>query len=147
METLNHLVLQKMNCLLQFLTQTKNAFETLADEIENTLLKAALNGLSDESHYYETELRSYCKQMGISLQNNEMKQQEVAEAVTDNDTPYQELSQICTNKANMLTQAYQDLMKEIAALVPLKQMIYYQMQALQYSFLKIDLLNKARFVS
>ena len=38
----------------------------VADEIENYSLKSALNGLSEESNFYASELKDYIKHLGIN---------------------------------------------------------------------------------
>ncbi|MCY7293462.1 MAG: hypothetical protein LH615_14890 [Ferruginibacter sp.] len=149
METLDTGIVNKFSGLLFFLKRSKSEFEMVADEIENYSLKTALNGLSEESSFYEGELKNYLEHLGIitpyiqydSLVDNNIYVNKKEECNENGN----ELNCICTYNEISLTEAYSDLLNEQLPFESLKEIIFYQLNALKFTFMKIKTLNTARF--
>ncbi len=152
MNQLTASTLSKFSGLMFFLKRSKNDFEMVADEIENYTLKSALNGLSEESNFYASELKNYLKHLGInasSLLATEFSSNYFNGDVSDtnNETFEQglELQSLCSYNEESLTRAYSELLAEPLPCESLHEIIIYQLNALKISFLKIKTLNTARF--
>ncbi len=150
MNTLNSAVLKKFSGLMFFLKRSKHDFEMVADEIENYTLKSALNGLSEESSYYASELKNYLKHLGISTaayNETELMVDDFSEDANgiENFEQGLELKALVNYKEKYLTQAYNELLEEQMPCKSLQEIIIYQLNALKISFQKIQTLNTARF--
>lgn len=150
MENFTSSALNKFSGLMFFLKRSRLDFEMVADEIENHSLKTALNGLSEESHYYASELKNYLKHLGV---NTTTITEEVyhyddfssTSTLQENLHNGNELNSLCTYNETTLTQAYSDLLEEPLPCKSLQEIILYQLDALKITFLKIRTLNTARF--
>ena len=152
MNNLTASALSKFSGLMFFLKRSKNDFEMVADEIENYTLKSALNGLSEESSFYASEIKNYLKHLGINGSNipvTEFSSNYYNGDVSDTDIEScqqgLELQSLCRFNEKSLTKAYKDLLDESLPCKSLKEIIIYQLNALKISFLKIQTLNTARF--
>ena len=144
--------LNKFSGLMFFLKRSKCDFEMVADEIENYSLKSALNGLSEESSFYASELKDYLKHLGINastLSATEFSSNyfngDVSDKNNDNCGKGLELQSLCSYNEESLTKAYSELLEEQLPCISLKEIIVYQLNALKISFMKIKTLNTARF--
>ena len=148
MNTLTAAALTKFSGLMFFLKRSKHDFEMVADEVENYTLKSALNGLSEESSFYASELKTYLKHLGINtsafietdLQIDEFNAEEF-----EGCEKGLELKSLVSNKERYLTKAYKELLEEPMPCKSLQEIILLQLNALKISFLKIQTLNTARF--
>ncbi len=149
MEKLSSGLISKFCGLLFFLKRSKKEFEMVADEIGNTSLRTALNGLSDESNYYAGELKNYLSSLGAASSFTEgyTEDPEVFEFYPAGEPGAQgdELMNICTHNELTLVQAYNELLEESMPFQNLKDIMLYQLNALKYTFMKIKILNSARF--
>ena len=152
MNNLTASTLSKFSGLMFFLKRSKSDFEMVADEIENYTLKSALNGLSEESNFYASEIKNYLKHLGInasSLSATEFSSNyfngDVSDTDTDSDLKGLELQSLCSYNERSLTKAYCELLEETLPCKSLQEIINYQLNALKISFLKIKTLNTARF--
>ena len=150
MNNLTASALNKFCGLMFFLKRSKADFEMVADEIENYTLKSALNGLSEESHFYASELKNYLKQLGVnasSLHATEFSSNyfDGGTSDTENCEKGLELQSLCSYNEKSLTQAYSELLEEPLPCKSLQEIIRYQLNALKISFQKIQTLNTARF--
>lgn len=152
MNKLTASTLKKFSGLVFFLKRSKYDFEMVADEIENYTLKSALNGLSEESNFYASEIKNYLKHLGIgasSLAAADVSSSYFNAPINDMQTEEGEkgleLQSLCTYNEESLTKAYSDLLEETLPCKSLQELIIYQLNALKISFLKIKTLNTARF--
>lgn len=152
MKQLTASTLSKFSGLMFFLKRSKDDFEMVADEIENYTLKSALNGLSEESHFYASEIKNYLKHLGIyasALSVTEFSSNyfngDVSDTDIENCKKGLELQSLCSHNEKSLTKAYSDLLEETLPCKSLQEIIIYQLNALKFSFLKIQTLNTARF--
>ena len=135
-----------------FLKRSKNDFEMVADEIENYSLKSALNGLSEESSFYASEIKNYLKNLGINFSiipvtefSSNYYDSNVNDIAVESCQHGLELQSLCSFIEKSLTRAYSDLLEEPLPCKSLQEIIIYQFNALKISFLKIQTLNTARF--
>ena len=150
MNNLTASALNKLSGLMFFLKRSKCDFEMVADEIENYSLKSALNGLSEESSFYASELKNYLKHLGINasfINATEFSSNYFENEISSNENCEQgmELKTLCSYNEKSLTQAYSDLLEEPLPCKSLQEIISYQLNALKISFQKIQTLNTARF--
>ncbi len=150
MNNLTASALNKFSGLMFFLKRSKNDFEMVADEIENYSLKSALNGLSEESNFYASELKNYLKHLGINasvINATEFSSNyfDADKSGTENCEKGMELQTLCSYNEESLTQAYCELLEEPLPCKSLQEIISYQLNALKISFQKIRTLNTARF--
>ena len=150
MNNLTASALNKFCGLMFFLKRSKNDFEMVADEIENYTLKSALNGLSEESNFYASELKNYLKHLGVNtsiITATEFSYNYFDGDVSDTENGENglELQTLCSYNEKKLTQAYSDLLEEPLPCKSLQEIISYQLNALKISFQKIQTLNTARF--
>jgi len=152
METLNSKIADKFCGLLYSLTQSKNEFEMVADEIEDCNLKTALNGLSNESDLFAKEISNQLKTLGIS---DVVPANYFEHCINDNDVSNievkpgkgNELLAICNHSEHSITKAYWDILNEYVPFPTLRDIMTYQLNALKFAFMKIKMLNSARFAS
>ncbi|MFN0082357.1 MAG: hypothetical protein ACKVOM_07525 [Ferruginibacter sp.] len=150
MENFTTNALNKFTGLMFFLKRSKADFEMVADEIENHSLKTALNNLSEESHYYASELKNYLKHLGVNSStinedNYSYSYEDGTASEIGNLQNGNELDCLCAFNEISLTQAYSDLLEEPLPCKSLQEIIMYQLNALKITFLKIRTLNTARF--
>ena len=147
MEILSSSSMAKFCGLLLSLKRSKKEFEMVADEIGNTSLRTALNGLSDESSYYAGELKNYLTSLGATPILKEVPEDSdvYGYPVYNNTAEGAELLNICTHNERSLVKAYSDLLEESMPFQSLKEMMLYQLNALKYTFMKIKMLNTVRF--
>ena len=148
MENISSAIKEKFSGLLFYLRRSKTEFEMVADEMEDHSLRAALNTLSDESCCYAGELKNYLKAIGIYPV---IPETQIWDPVSDYEiNPLvegkgNELKSICTHNEESLTKAYSELMAEALPVQVLSDIMYSQLNALKYTFMKIRTLNDARF--
>ena len=150
MNDLTASALKKFCGLMFFLKRSKVDFEMVADEVENYTLKSALNGLSEESNFYASELKTYLKHLGVNpsaIHATEFSSNYFDDDLNniENCEKGLELQTLCSYNEKSLTQAYSDLLEEPLPCKSLQEIISYQLNALKISFQKIQVLNTARF--
>lgn len=150
MNILTASALNKFCGLMFILKRSKIDFQMVADEIENYTLKSALNGLSEESSFYASELKNYLKLLGVSalsINATEFSFNYFEGDVSDTENCEKglELQSLCRFNEKSLTQAYSDLLEEPLPCKSLQEIVGYQLNALKISFQKIQTLNIARF--
>lgn len=152
MEVLNNTVADKFCGLLQYLCKYKTAFEMVADEVEDENLKTALNGLSIESTQYAEEITNHLRLYGVP---HRVETDLMFDCLED-DQPYSadcipgqgnELMSICVKSESSITRAYDDILNEYLPLNNLRNVMLYQLNTLKIAFMKVKLLNEARFMT
>jgi hypothetical protein len=148
MELLNKNILDKFYGLIFFLKKSRKDFELVADEIGDSPLRTALNGLSTESNYFAGEIKQQLKCLGMYAENAEGFQDYIPESYeTESEIPGTEISTICSHNEFSLLRAYNDLITDSIPYQNLKEIMIFQMNALKNTFSKVQTLNTARFVS
>lgn len=147
MESIDSSLTEKLRGLLSSLTHTQEEFEMVADEVEDCNLRTALNGVSMESSIYVSELSMLVKSLGIHLTKFSCDKPEGANDMPsdENQGKGNELSFICNKNENFILNAYRNILSERFLLPGLRDIMMYQLNALKCGFMKIKLLNSARF--
>lgn len=147
MDANNSSVLSKISSLIYSLTHTKEEIEMVADEVDDCNLRTALNGLSQESSIFATELCLQFRNAGIYFPKLSLEELQGSNTMSDEvaDAPGDELSYICTRNENFLMAAYSHILNENFLFPGLRDIMTYQLNALKSAFQKIRLLNTARF--
>jgi hypothetical protein len=138
----------KLFKVLMYLTQTKEEFEMVADEIEECNLKTALNGLSMESSLYANELCVQLQTLGISLNTPSCSELTGANGMPSHATlpgKGNELHYICSKSEDVIVNAYKNILSESVSLPGIYDLMMYQLNALKCAFTKIKMLNAARY--
>ncbi len=141
-------VLAKISSLIYSLTHTKEEIEMVADEVDDCNLRIALNGLSQESSIFANELCMQFKNSGLYFPKLSMEELQGSNTMIegeDIDGPGDELSYICKKNENFLMTAYTLILNENFLFPGLRDLMTYQLDALKCAFMKIKLLNMARF--
>lgn len=152
MEIINHAIADKFCGLLQFLKKYQATFETVADEVEDCNLKTALNGLSAESIQFANEICNQLKTFGlpyrldtnVSPENDEENYFYLYESPTPGMG--NELMSLCNSSEKSIISAYTDILNEYLPMNNLRNIMLYQLNALKLAFMRIKLLNDARFL-
>jgi hypothetical protein len=152
MQTIDSKIADKFCGLLYSLTQSKNEFEMVADEIEDCNLKTALNGLSNESDLFAKEISNQLKTLGMSTVVPSNYFDNCANGIDVPETELRpgkgnELLAICNYSEHSITKAYWDILNEYVPFPTLRDIMTYQLNALKFAFMKIKMLNSARFAS
>jgi hypothetical protein len=145
---INNSVIDKLRGLLYSLTLSKEEFEMVADEVEDCNLRTALNGLSMESSQYATELCMQIKALGIKFPKPDLHELDGSNSMTFEDATSKngyELLYICKRNENYIMTAYHNLLNENITFPGLRDIMLYQLDALKCAFMKINMLNTARF--
>lgn len=147
MDANNSNVLSKISSLIYSLTHTKEEIEMVADEVDDCNLRTALNGLSQESSIFATELCLQFKNAGLLFPKLSLEELQGSNTMTDDfsDAPGDELSYICTRNESFLMAAYNHILNENFLFPGLRDIMTYQLDALKCAFQKVRLLNSARF--
>jgi hypothetical protein len=148
MDIVNNSFIDKLRGLLYSLTHTKEELEMVADEVEDCNLRTALNGLSMESSQYASELCMRFKTLGIQFPKPSLEELDGSNSMTCeefSDGQGNELSYICSRNENFILAAYRNILSETTLFPGLRDIMMYQLNALKCTFMKIKLLNSARF--
>ena|SRR6476620_643803 len=153
MEQLQTKIADKFCGLLSSLAQSRNEFEMVADEVEDCNLRTALNGLSTETDLFAHEIANQLKSLGIT----DALKTSYFDACLEEGNNFtgspehaghgNELLAICNNKEHSITKAYWEILNEYVPFPTLRDIMTYQLNALKFAFMKIKMLNSARFAS
>lgn len=141
-------VLAKISTLIYSLSHTKEEIEMVADEVDDCKLRIALNGLSQESSIFANELCMQFKNSGLYFPKLSIEELQGSNTMIEGEVmegPGDELSYICRKNESFLMAAYNLLLNESFLFPGLRDIMNYQLDALKSAFLKIKLLNSARF--
>jgi hypothetical protein len=151
MHTIDAKIADKFCGLLYSLTQSKNEFEMVADEVEDCNLRTALQGISTETDLYANEIVNQLKTLGINeaLPPNFLDNctQNVEYPEDQSNGKGNELLAICNYIEQSVTKAYWNILNEPVPFPTLRDILTYQLNSLKYAFMKIKMLNSARFAS
>lgn len=146
---INNSLRNKLQSLVEFLSQVNKGFDAVAEEVDNANLKSAMMAVAVESKQYARE---------ISNQLNLWEITNTAEGVENIWTKIEasvqeqaglakgdEIVALCNNCESYFSKLYEDALQEYFPYKNLKDIITYQLYAAQCAFMKIRLLNNLRF--
>lgn len=145
MNTYNPTFQQKVNYLINSLTNIKNVMDEVAFEIDDVILKSALTGIASETRRYISELFVECNRFGLPIKKDDFSM------IPDFDeynisSPKEELLYIFENNEVSISMAYSNLLEEPHPFIHLKELVNYQYLSLKSAFSKLKLLNSSRFI-
>ncbi len=138
----------KLFKVLMYLTQTKEEFEMVADEIADGNLKMALEGLSMDSSLYANELCMQLQTLGIAVNTPTILDIQGANSMPLHATipgKGNELHYICSKTEDSVITAYKNILNEGVSIPGIYELMMFQLNALKCAFTKIKMLNTARY--
>lgn len=149
MEFITDSLKEKLQRLVSYLCQVTKGFEGIADDVECSKLKTAINTLSLEARQYAEEISNQLQEINIII------------PVSTTDHPWKkiesdiyeqagclkggEILALCNNCEAYFNKFYEDILLECLPLKNFKDIVSCQLYAARLSFTKIRLLNKLRF--
>jgi hypothetical protein len=149
MQAITETLKTKLQSLLTYLSEVTEAFEAIAEDVECANLKTAIFTLSVESKQYAEEISDQMQEFNLTLsltgadklwKKIESNIHEQAEM-----THGGEIIALCNNCENYFKKFYEDVLHEYIPTKSFKDLITYQLFAMQCAFMKIRLLNRLRF--
>lgn len=147
MEQFSKTLIENFKGLLFFLKKTNVDFEEVADEIDNSPLREALNGLSAETNFFEHEIKLQLQKLGLDIDDRNIATSSMPLKNDISTKPGEELVSIFSQFEQFLLKYYNNLILENLPCKDLRKTIIYQMNALKLTFMKLNMLNDARFKS
>jgi hypothetical protein len=146
---INHTLQSKLQSLLSFLRQITVGFDTVAEEIDSINLKTAMIAVAVESKQYAKEISDQLQHFNIvSSKEHTDKLWEGIEVNVHEQASFEkggEITALCNNCEIYFGKLYEDVLQEYFPYRNLKDIITYQLFAIQCAFSKIRLLNTLRF--
>lgn len=149
MHTVTHTLQNKLQNLVSFLSQITQGFDIISEEIDNTNLRSAMRAIAVESKQYAREISNQFYQFNISFttaQSDQLWKQ--FEGNNDNQTSWEkgaEIAALCNNCEVYFNKLYAEVLQETMPVKNCKDIISYQLYAINCALLKIKLLNALRF--
>lgn len=139
----------KLQNLVSFLSQVTREFETIAEEIDDNSLGSAMRTIAVESKQYVKEISNQFKHFDIShaIDKSELLWQQMAGKVNEqaNLEKGGEIVALCNNCEVYFNKLYAEVLQENLPAKNCKDIISYQLYAINCALMKIKLLNAARF--
>lgn len=149
MDGINEILKGKLQNLVSFLCQITEAFETLAEDIECTNLRTAIIAVSVESKQYAQEISDQLEVFDVtvplSVTNQLWNRIETDVHEQASFAKGGEIVALCNNCENYFNKLYEEILQEYFPFKKFKDIIVYQLYAIQCAFMKIRLLNSLRF--
>ncbi len=147
-DTVNRTLQIKLQNLVSFLSQVTRGFDTLAEEIDNASLGSAMRAISVESKQYAKEISNQFQHYNFSLAKNSADQlwKQIEGNVNNQASPEKggEIVALCNNCDVYFNKLYAEVLQEILP-KNCKDIISYQLYAINCALMKIKLLNATRF--
>ncbi len=149
MDTINQALRNKLQSLVSFLIQITRGFDAIAEEIDNTNLKTALIAVAVESKQYATEINNqlYLFNITVPLEHTDQLWEQIEVSIQDEAGRQKggEIITLCNKCEIYFNKLYEDVLQEYFPYKNSKDIITYQLYAIQCAFMKIRLLNTLRF--
>ena len=148
-EPVNRTLHRKLQNLVSFLSHVTRGFSIVAEEIDNSGLSAALRTVAVESKQYIKEISTQFQHFDIRMaadQSDPLWTQ--LEGNMDDPTRLEkgaEIVALCNNCEVYLNKLYAEVLQEDLSTKNFKDIISYQLYAINCALMKIKLLNATRF--
>jgi len=147
--TLNNTLRSKLQSLVSFLSQINKGFDAIAEEIDNDNLKTAMIAVAVESKQYAKEISNQLEQFNVTEVTDYTDKiwKQIEEQINEEAGLGKggEILALCNNCEIYFGKLYQDVLQEYCPYKNLKDIITFQLFAVQCAFMKIRLLNTLRF--
>ena len=148
-EMMNDTLQNKLASLVSFLSQITKGFDGIAEEIDCANLKTAMEAVAVESKQYAKEISNQLQMFGvfIPLEYTDMLWEKIETSVHEQASFARggEITALCNNCEMYYSKLYDDVLQENIPFKNFKNIITYQLYAIQCAFMKIRLLNSLRF--
>jgi len=148
-ETLNRTLQKKLHNLVSFLSQVAYGFNTVAEEIDNSGLRSAIQAVATESKQFISEINNQfeCFNVGIVADQNDHLWKQMELNVNDQAMLEKggEIVALCNNCEVFFNKLYAEVLQEDLPAKNCKDIISYQLYAINCALMKIKLLNATRF--
>ena len=149
MDAVTHTLQNKLQNLVSFLSQITRGFDSISEEVDNTNLKTALRAVAVESKQYAKEISIQFHQYNIFISrdpsDNLWKQIESNVNQEAGMEKGGEIIALCNNCEVYFNKLYAEVLQEALPVKICKDMISYQLYAINCALMKIKLLNALRF--
>lgn len=148
-ETVTHTLHIKLQNLVSFLSQVTQGFDTISEEIDNTNLRSAMRAVAVESKQYAKEISFQFHQFNILFitdTSDKLWLQLEGDIKTQAGSEKgSEIAALCNNCEVYFNKLYAEVLQEVMPLKNCKDIISYQLYAINCALMKIKLLNALRF--
>lgn len=149
MDTVTHSLQHKLQNLVSFLSQITQGFDTISEEIDNTNLKSAMRAVAVESKQYAREISHQFHQFNIFFTTDPSNQLwNQLEGDINKQSGREkggEIAALCNNCEVYFNKLYAEVLQESMPVKNCKDIISYQLYAINCALMKIKLLNALRF--
>jgi len=148
-ETLTRTLHKKLHNLVSFLSQVAYGFNTIAEEVDNSGLRSAIQAVGTESKQFISEINNQfeCFDINITADQNDQLWKQMEVNVNDQARLEKggEIIALCNNCEVFFNKLYAEVLQEDISGKNCKDIISYQLYAINCALMKIKLLNAARF--
>ena len=148
-ELINDTLQNKLASLVSFLSQITKGFDDIAEEIDCNNLKTAMQAMAVESKQYANEISDQLQMFGVFIpeEYTDMLWEKIENSVHEEASFARggEILALCNNCEIYYSKLYKDVLQENIPFKNFKNIITYQLYAIQCAFMKIRLLNSLRF--
>ena len=148
-ELINDTLQNKLASLVSFLSQITKGFDDIAEEIDCNNLKTAMQAVAVESKQYANEISDQLQMFGVFIpeEYTDMLWEKIENSVHEEASFARggEILALCNNCEIYYSKLYKDVLQENIPFKNFKNIIAYQLYAIQCAFMKIRLLNSLRF--
>ena len=148
-ETLTRGLQRKLQNLVSFLSQATREFDAIAEEMDNTNLGSAIRAIAVESKQYSKEICNQFQQFAIDLKVDPSDHlwKQIEGRVTRQASLEKggEIVALCNNCEVYFNKLYAEVLQENLPAKNCKDIISYQLYAINCALMKVKLLNAARF--
>lgn len=149
MDTVTHSLQKKLQNLVSFLSQITQGFDIISEEIDNSNLKSAMRAVAVESKQYAREISNQFHQFNISFTTDPSNQLwNQLEGDINKQSGREkggEIAALCNNCEVYFNKLYAEVLQESMPVKNCKDIISYQLYAINCALMKIKLLNALRF--
>lgn len=148
-DTLSRTLQNKLQNLVSFLGQVNREFDSIAEEIDDASLGSAIRTIAVESKQYTKEISTQFQQYEVTLtiDRADVFWKQIEGNVTDQASLEKggEIVALCNNCEVYFNKLYAEVLQENLPAKSCKDIISYQLYAINCALMKIKLLNAARF--
>ena len=149
LETVTHTLHSKLQNLVSFLSQITEGFDSISEEIDNINLRSAMRAIAVESKQYAREINNQFHQFNIYFITDPAAQVWQQFEGEINKQPSMEkgseIAALCSNCEVYFNKLYAEVLQETMPARNCKDIISYQLYAINCALMKIKLLNALRF--
>lgn len=147
--TVTRTLQNKLQNLVSFLSQVTQGFEMLAEEIDNASLRSAMRAVAVESSQYVKEISNQFNhvEINVTVNRSDLLWQQIEGKVNEQASPERggEIVALCNNCEVYFNKLYAEVLQENLPAKNCKDIISYQLYAINCALMKIKLLNATRF--